>query len=112
MEHDVYSFGLILLEIGLWKTLEALRRPCAGDAEFRQKLAGEYCNRLLVKMGRIYWDLTRRCIQNDFDAGTAADANLATEGPLPLPLAFSERIVRGLEQCAACFSTTTDESTF
>ena len=107
MEHDVYSFGLILLEIGLWKTLESLRRPCATDAELRQKLAGEYCDRLLAKTGKIYWEVTRRCILNRFGVELAAGVNQAAEDPRPLPFAFSERVVRMLEQCSACFESVT-----
>ncbi|KAK5654904.1 hypothetical protein OQA88_6660 [Cercophora sp. LCS_1] len=39
-EYDIYSFGLILLEIGLWRSLPYLRTKCKSDDEFRDKVKG------------------------------------------------------------------------
>ncbi|KAK8039779.1 prion-inhibition and propagation-domain-containing protein [Apiospora rasikravindrae] len=71
-QYDVYSLGLVLLEIGLCKTLDYLRKRCSDDADFRNKLRGEYCDKLLPTMGHIYWQATKRCITYDFGVDTSA----------------------------------------
>ncbi|KAK8134684.1 hypothetical protein PG984_006696 [Apiospora sp. TS-2023a] len=71
-QYDVYSLGLVLLEIGLWKTLDSPRKRCGDDADFRDTLRGEYCDKLLPTVGQIYWQATKRCITYDFDVDTSA----------------------------------------
>ncbi|KAK7948964.1 uncharacterized protein PG986_009850 [Apiospora aurea] len=71
-QYDVYSLGLVLLEIGLWKTLDSPRKRCGDDADFRNKLSGDYCDKLLPTVGQIYWQATKRCIAYDFGVDTSA----------------------------------------
>jgi len=65
-EYGIYSFGLTLLEIGLWRSLPCLRTKCASEDEFRDKVKGEFCDRLLPTMGAIYWAGTKRCLNSEF----------------------------------------------
>jgi serine/threonine protein kinase len=92
-EFDIYSLGLVLLEIGLWRTLAMLRGKCKTDSEFRARLVSEYCDRLPPKMGEIYWDVVRRCLSNDFGLG-------AGDG-FDLKMAFESLVVSQLDKCRA-----------
>jgi Prion-inhibition and propagation len=95
-EFDVYSLGLILLEVGLWRTLHHLRERTGTDHDFRVKAREEYCNELKAKMGDIYWDAARRCLNNDFDL---VDAPHGTEEGTAFQLAFERQVISQLEKC-------------
>ncbi|KAM0496257.1 hypothetical protein ACHAP8_007518 [Fusarium lateritium] len=95
-QYDIYSLGLVLLEIGLWRTLDTIRRKCSNDDEFRRRVRGEYCDKLLSKTGNLYWRATQRCLAFDFDM-VASDNGQITE--YPLRVAFEQQIVSQLELC-------------
>ncbi|KAF5582073.1 serine threonine kinase [Fusarium pseudoanthophilum] len=95
-EYDIYSLGLVLLEVGLWRTLDTIRRKCNNDSEFRRRVRGEYCDKLLSKTGKLYWRATQRCLAFDFDTA-ASDSSQITE--YPLRVAFEQQVVSQLELC-------------
>ena len=97
-EFDIYSLGLVLLEIGLWLPLDSIRRKCSSDEDFRRRLRGEYCDKLLPRMGAIYWRATQRCIANDFDL-QASESGEAED--FPLQIAFEKHVVSQLSKCNA-----------
>lgn len=97
-QFDIYSLGLVLLEIGLWRTLEELRRHCKDDVEFRGKLETEYCDKLLPKVGEVYWRVVQRCLRNDF--GQHPDQADESEG-FSLQVAFEQFGVSEMEKCFA-----------
>jgi len=111
-EYDIYSFGLVLLEIGLWESLPFVRQRCQSDEDFREQVKGKYCDRLLPKMGVIYWEATRRCLWNDFDRApregmgfddvdAGADGGVGGGGEASLVRAFERQVVSELERCVA-----------
>lgn len=97
-QFDIYSLGLVLLEIGLWRTLDTIRRKCDGDQQFRERLLAEYCDKLLAKMGVIYWRVTQRCIANDFDLEKSESS---TDEDYHRQVAFERQVVTQLERCCA-----------
>lgn len=63
---DWYSLGLVLLEIGLWKTLGSMERatkPGLTPEELREHILLEYVPRLDFYMGRGYTRVVRDCIE-------------------------------------------------
>lgn len=66
-EYDIYACGLVLLQLGLWMSLPALRDRCKSDDDFRQKAKGVNCDMLRNQMGEIYWQATRHCLHNSFN---------------------------------------------
>jgi hypothetical protein len=93
---DIYSMGLVLLEIGLWRPIETIRHK--DIEEFRGKVRGEYCNKLLSKMGQIYWRAVQRCLYNDF----SGDEEITVDDPdFSLQVAFEKLVVSELERCCA-----------
>ncbi|KAK0644255.1 hypothetical protein B0T16DRAFT_417396 [Cercophora newfieldiana] len=95
-EFDIYSLGLVLLEIGLWRTIDTIWKQCQGDAGFRLMVRTEYCDRLLGKMGEVYWRVVQRCLNDDFGVGKES-----TDGDLSLRESFEKNVVCELERCYA-----------
>ncbi|KFA71544.1 hypothetical protein S40288_06821 [Stachybotrys chartarum IBT 40288] len=79
-KHDIYSFGVVLLEIGLWSTVstemyeviaKARRRPAElprfAVQEIKQKLADKAQDaRLMQQMGHEYASIVGKCLKGDF----------------------------------------------
>jgi hypothetical protein len=60
---DIYSLGLILLEIGLWKVLQVYHKPHYSAERFRDKIVVQnLIPNLNSKTGRLYRDVVERCI--------------------------------------------------
>ena len=97
-QFDIYSIGLVFLEIGLWKTIDTVRSKCKNDAEFRARTQTEYCDKLQSKMGLTYWRAVQRCLSNDFDIGEGARSS---GSGFDLQLAFEKQVISELESCSA-----------
>ncbi|KAM7216899.1 hypothetical protein V8F06_007662 [Rhypophila decipiens] len=96
-EYDIYSLGLVLLEIGLWRTIDTIWKQSPADAAFRVLVRTEYCDRLLGKMGEVYWRVVQRCLSNDF----GAEKGSADNGDFSLQESFEKNVVCELESCSA-----------
>ncbi|KAK4199965.1 hypothetical protein QBC40DRAFT_327774 [Triangularia verruculosa] len=94
-EYDIYSCGLVLLQIGLWMALPALRDRCQSDDDFRQKAKGVYCDMLRNQMGEIYWRATKRCLHNNFSRRSTKLSGEEGDGEpaqIPLYVAFERQV--------------------
>jgi len=74
-EHDYYSVGLVLLEIGRWRTMGQLTQPMVGLTlhERSEALVKECADNLRNSMGDLYCDAVMACLTNDF--GESRDRN-------------------------------------
>ncbi|KAI4181240.1 MAG: hypothetical protein L6R41_006737 [Letrouitia leprolyta] len=63
--HDIYSLGLILLEIGLWMPLSKLWKTKYTRSQFRHKLQTIYTRKLAGKCGTKYMNVVEFCLQAD-----------------------------------------------
>lgn len=60
---DIYSLGLILLEIGLWKVLQAYHKPHYSVERFRDKVVVQnLVPNLNSKTGKLYREVVERCL--------------------------------------------------
>ena len=59
---DVYSLGLVLLEIGLWLPLHKLFKTKYTLDKFRHKLRSTYAHKLAGKCGSIYMKVVEYCL--------------------------------------------------
>ncbi|KAI9802000.1 MAG: hypothetical protein M1825_003056 [Sarcosagium campestre] len=70
---DIYSLGLVLLEIGLWKSLFEFHKPKYTPSTFRDKaVLPALVPRLGSKTGRRYQDVVEKCLSFDAKESEAA----------------------------------------
>ncbi|KAL1606242.1 hypothetical protein SLS60_003644 [Paraconiothyrium brasiliense] len=60
-QFDLYSLGLILLEVGLWQPLADLWKPKYTLTDFKQRVEDVYIRRLASKCGTAYMQVVRDC---------------------------------------------------
>jgi hypothetical protein len=61
--YDIYSLGLVLLEIGLWKALQVFHKPHYSAQRFLERVVIQnLVPNLGSKTGRIYKSLVERCL--------------------------------------------------
>jgi serine/threonine protein kinase len=61
--YDIYSLGLVLLEIGLWKALQTYHKPHYSAQRFLERVVIQnLVPNLGSKTGRIYKDVVQRCL--------------------------------------------------
>jgi hypothetical protein len=95
MQHDIYSLGVVLLEIGLWTSfvlygpgeepsspfpnnilgpadLARPRHPLGGASQIKQKLEDLAAGELPVRLGRRYSDIVLLCLRC-LDPGSGVD---------------------------------------
>jgi len=94
--YDVYSLGVLLLEVGLWEELSVYRLESDDDGEDhyerRRRICQEYLDRLRWECGDTYADVVLSCIMVD-----SADDEIAKVSQREL----CARIVADLEGCRA-----------
>ena len=66
--YDIYSLGLVLLEIGLWKVLQTYHRPQYSAERWRDKVVlAVLVPGLGSKVGRLYRGVVEKCLTVDED---------------------------------------------
>lgn len=74
---DIYSLGLVLLEIGLWKVLQTYHKPHYSADRWRDKVVlAVLVPGLGSKVGRRYRDVVEMCLKADSEATGSAAGNL------------------------------------
>ncbi len=61
--HDIYSLGLILLEVGLWMPLNKLWKTKYSRLDFMARLQTIYAKKLSAKCGRAYMGAVEYCLR-------------------------------------------------
>ncbi|KAL9612790.1 MAG: hypothetical protein Q9167_002625 [Letrouitia subvulpina] len=62
-DHDIYSLGLILLEIGLWMPISKLWKTRYTRADFKTRLQTIYTRKLAAKCGNGYARVVENCLR-------------------------------------------------
>lgn len=95
--YDIYSLGVILIELGLFKSTRSIVRSYTGS---KAEVSGEGIRKVLLDegiadlrfyMGDVYANAARVCLDGFFDKFDKDD----------LPMAFSKYVVRPLSYCQA-----------
>lgn len=103
--HDMYSLGLILLEIGLWMPISSLWKTKYARLDFKLRLQTIYIKKLAAKCGSAYMRVVDYCLR-------AADGNTQAPGytqqdptgshRLPMQqMEFYWKAIRKLEHCCS-----------
>ena len=81
--HDIYSLGVVLLEIGLWRNLESFlnqqNQPLLqeSDEEGRRTILKELAKQLRTLMGDRYYEVVRECLNVEKPKDASAGQVLA-----------------------------------
>jgi serine/threonine protein kinase len=96
-KYDIYSFGLVLLEIGLWDSVSTFDTNLATPQAFTDRLV-RVCKRDLGhRMGRTYRDVAIRCIEGIKTSTTEpSDSN---DQRAEESMSFYWSVVRELAKC-------------
>jgi serine/threonine protein kinase len=99
---DYYSLGIILLEIGLWKTLDDMTRgwEVTSRNHLREMLVERRVPLLGHSMGVGYRNAVHACLEGKEDFGLQLDAEPIDGNTLSL-LSFEKHVVEPLSQCFA-----------
>ncbi|KAF2124317.1 hypothetical protein P153DRAFT_371168 [Dothidotthia symphoricarpi CBS 119687] len=104
-QFDLYSLGLILLEVGLWQPLADLWKPKYTLSDFKQRVEEVYIRRLASKCGTAYMHVVRDCFW-------AADRiQSGAEGVQDLAQLYNRILIRLQRCCMLDESETGPEAT-
>ncbi|KAK0616379.1 prion-inhibition and propagation-domain-containing protein [Immersiella caudata] len=99
--HDVYSLGVVLLEIGLWCSVEALwskgKYTERLDSRFARHLCDHYAPQLGGKMGKIYMEAVTACLSGQYANGN----DIGPEASTPTQERFYWAVVNPLSKLVA-----------
>ncbi|KAH8692515.1 hypothetical protein GQ44DRAFT_719799 [Phaeosphaeriaceae sp. PMI808] len=102
--HDIYSFGVLLLEIGLWRQVGDFRKANVKPADFTGALKQLANRELSHRMGDIYRDVVLRCMDGEclYASDGQNGVHLAKddqEGRNASLVQYYWTVVRELERC-------------
>lgn len=103
--HDIYSLGLILLEIGLWMPIHKLWKPKYARSDFKSRMQSVYIKKLAAKCGSTYMRVVDYCLR-------AADGHShsqehqqpgfeKSQEPAKFHTAYYWKALRPLERCCS-----------
>lgn len=72
-EHDIFSLGVVLLEIGCWQRVENIKEKGQSISDFRKAIL-EYTDDLHADAGLAYREATKQCLALASNAWTAAES--------------------------------------
>ena len=102
--HEIYSLGLVLLEIGLWMPLSKFWKSKYTNAVFGSRVKHLYVPKLASKCGSTYMRLVMRCLDVPEGCTTARDGGDA--------VAYAQACLSGLlKEMARCCALDVDGPT-
>jgi hypothetical protein len=60
--HDVFGLGILLLELGFWRTIQSLNREVSRNRPFSRDTLNSLVDRLGPRTGDTYRDVVRKCL--------------------------------------------------
>jgi hypothetical protein len=115
IEDDYYSLGIVLLEIGLWKTLaksiaklEETKKMIknASPDLLKDAILAELVPKLGVEMGSAYKHAVRFCLDGTDDE--SREQNAASPGTTATLMMFTEKVVKRLQMCTSALGPTAE----
>ncbi|MCJ1401235.1 hypothetical protein MMC11_004447 [Xylographa trunciseda] len=78
--YDIYSLGIVLLEIGMWKPVKDMGPSTQSVADWRHRLHDRLLVELRSRMGKKYFEVVERCLNGTFGAvSVPADIGTSTQ---------------------------------
>jgi serine/threonine protein kinase len=108
IEDDYYSLGIVLLEIGLWKTLAKSIAKLEADKKIAKRASPDVLKKAIlvelvpqlgVQMGSAYEQTVRCCLEGINKESRGADS--ASSGSTVALMEFTEKVVKRLQVCTS-----------
>lgn len=103
--HDIYSLGIILLEIGLWMPIHKLWKPKYVRPDFKTRMQSVYIKKLAAKCGSAYMRVVDYCLRaadEETPVHTDPDPISAkSQESTKLQIDYYWKAVRPLERCCS-----------
>lgn len=99
--HDIYSLGLILLEIGLWMPLNKLWKTKYSRSDFKVRLEAIYAKKLSSKCGRAYMGAVEYCLRavDEYQSARAAGRATSRDRQAKIQNDYYWNVFKPLERC-------------
>jgi len=98
--YDLYSLGIVLLEIGLWYPIKTLCGRKEIIEEFQARLISDIVPELRYRMGRRYYEVVKRCLTGDFgQSDIQYETQVEVRERLQWMENFERNAVTELEKC-------------
>ena len=100
--YDIYSLGLILLEIGLWMPLGRLWKTKYVRWSFKSRLQSIYVKKLAAKCGGTYMRLVEYCLRAADGVSVAQDSRHEPNEEIRTPRLHTDfywKVIKELERC-------------
>ena len=103
--HDIYSLGIVLVEIAHWKSIDEVmdiprdsKTARSRIRDVRNKLlTGDYLELIAAAMGEVYAEAVRKCLAGGLELGVGEGSDQSRrEVGLRIQEAFAEHVVRQL----------------
>ncbi|KAL2828089.1 hypothetical protein BJY01DRAFT_133690 [Aspergillus pseudoustus] len=78
LEYEIYSLGLLLAEIGTWKTIERIAKSSLAPTDFKERVIDRCTKDLPFFMGSRYRDIVLRCLMAADEDSDETDGSLDT----------------------------------
>jgi hypothetical protein len=104
--YEIYSLGLVLLEIGLWVPLSRFWKPKYDTATFRNRIRHHYVPKLASKCGSAYMRIVQRCLNAPENLAPGV-ADMEVEG-VELKQQISEFMLGVAKDMARCCAIDVD----
>lgn len=107
--HDIYSLGLILLEIGLWMPLNKLWKTKYSRSGFKSRLQAIYAPKMSAKCGRAYMNAVDYCLRavDEDESARAYDRATSRDRQAKVQNDYYWNVFKPLERC--CMMDDCDE---
>lgn len=103
--YDIYSLGLILLEIGLWMPISSLWKTKYARLDFKLRLQTIYIKKLAAKCGSAYMRVVDYCLraadEKTQSHGMARQDPTGIHQSSLLHMEFHKKTIRKLEHCCS-----------
>ena len=100
--YELYSLGLVLLEIGLWVPLSRFWKAKYNTAIFRNRIIHQYVPKLASKCSSAYMRIVQKCLGAPEDLmPDAEDVNMEDLGGRQLTIEFMLVLAKDMARCCA-----------
>ena len=99
--YDLYSLGLVLLEIGLWTPLNRLWKSKYDQTVFKSRLENVYAKKLAAKCGSLYMNVVKSCLAAPDSSSTYMQPSMNLNEGFHFARKYVYSLAKDISRCCA-----------